>query len=491
MPKKKIFISSVQKEFANERKLLFSYLMDDPLLSKFFTPFIFEDYPAAGRKTSSVYLKEVESSDIYMGIYGDEYGYQNKVGVSPTEQEYDLAQKLNKECLIFIKRDNSNRQVKEKEFIQKVEQDVIRKTFNNYEELKAAVYKALILYLDENEFLRTVPFDKAKDNEATIKDIDEEKVKKFIEMSKLNRNFKTGRATSTKDLLKHLDLMDDKGKITNAAILLFGKKPQKFFISSEVKCCQFYGNVVEKPIPSQSIYKGDVFELIDQATSFVMSRVDNWVGTRDHGPTAAVPTRTELPIDAVREAIVNAVCHRDYTSNASVQVMLFKNRLEIWNPGQLPQGLTTQKLYKPHKSKPRNLLIAEPMQRCGYIEKAGTGTGDIVKQCLNLGLKKPIFEQDGDFKVVIWRPDSQNGTQDGKQNDTQGGTQGGTQEKLESAIINSIKANPKISRKGLAQALQTSPRTIARRLKEMTHKVHFVGSGYSGHWEILDENCAS
>ncbi len=114
-----------------------------------------------------------------MGIHGDEYGYQNKAGVSPTEQEYDLAQKLNKECLIFIKRDNTKRQAKEKAFVQKVEQDVVRKTFNDYEELRAAINKSLILYLDENEFLRTVPFDKAKDNEATIKDIDDDKVKKI------------------------------------------------------------------------------------------------------------------------------------------------------------------------------------------------------------------------------------------------------------------------------------------------------------------------
>lgn len=81
---------------------------------------------------------------------------------------------------------------------------------------------------------------------------------------------------------------------------------------------QFYGNVVEKPMPAYQIYRGDVFELVDQATSFVMSRINNWVGTRAEGEKADIPTRPELPIDAVKEAIVNAICHRDYTSNASV-----------------------------------------------------------------------------------------------------------------------------------------------------------------------------
>lgn len=97
MSKKRIFISSVQKEFAEERKQLFDYLMDDPILSKFFVPFIFEDYPATGRSTSTVYLKEVEKSDIYLGIFGDEYGFQNKAGLAPTEQEYNLAHKLHKQ----------------------------------------------------------------------------------------------------------------------------------------------------------------------------------------------------------------------------------------------------------------------------------------------------------------------------------------------------------------------------------------------------------
>ena len=121
MPKKRIFISSAQKEFAEERKQLFTYLMDDPILSNFFVPFIFEDYPSTGRSTSAVYLKEVEKSDIYLGIFGDEYGFQNKTRHSPTEQEYDLAHKLHTDCLIYIKRDSSKRQAKEKKFIQNVE----------------------------------------------------------------------------------------------------------------------------------------------------------------------------------------------------------------------------------------------------------------------------------------------------------------------------------------------------------------------------------
>ena len=128
------------------------------------------------------------------------------------------------------------------------------------------------------------------------------------------------------------------GRLTNSALLLFAKDPQRFFRTSEVRCAQFYGTKVEKPLPAYQICRGTLFDMIDQATAFVMDRVDLAVGTRAEGNTASVPTNYELPPDAVKEAIVNAVAHRDYTSNGSVQVMLFRNRLEVWNPGQLPYG---------------------------------------------------------------------------------------------------------------------------------------------------------
>jgi len=109
------------------------------------------------------------------------------------------------------------------------------------------------------------------------------------------------------------------------------------------------------------------------------------------------PVDFEIPLDAVREAIVNAVAHRDYTSNASIQVMLFKNRLEVWNPGHLPPGITIEQLYQVHESFPTNPLIANPLYLAGYAERLGTGTADIIKKCVAIGLKPPTFSQSNNF----------------------------------------------------------------------------------------------
>ena len=196
-------------------------------------------------------------------------------------------------------------------------------------------------------------------------------------------------------------ILTDDGRLTNGALLLFAKDPQRFFRTSEVRCAQFYGTKVEKPIRNYQVYTGSLFEMIDLAVGFVMSRIDARVGTR--AQSADAPVEYELPETAVAEAIANAVAHRDYTSNASVQVMLFRNRLEVWNPGKLPDGFTIQKLHEVHRSEPTNPVIAHPLFMAGYIEHLGTGTTDIIADCEKAGLRTPEFIQADDFRTIIYR----------------------------------------------------------------------------------------
>ena len=229
----------------------------------------------------------------------------------------------------------------------------------------------------------------------------------FIRDAREKRDYQLPANASATRLLTALELVDDEGRIANSAALLFGKRPQRFFRSSEVKCCWFLSTDVEKPMADHQIYEGDVFEMADEATHFVMSHLSNWVGTRADGATAAVPTKYELPRDVVFEGIVNAICHRDYTMNASVQVMLFRDRLEIWSPGGLPKGMTIAKLGKLHHSVPVNPLLAQAMYLRGYIEKVGSGTRDMVTKSRAWGNEAPVWEiEDGDdFRVVLKRPD--------------------------------------------------------------------------------------
>ena len=107
---------------------------------------------------------------------------------------------------------------------------------------------------------------------------------------------------------------------------------------------------------------------------------------------------------AVREAIVNAVCHRDYESNAAVQVILFRDRLEIMNPGTLPRGWTAETLLSTHESIARNKVIAKALDWAGYVERSGHGTEFIIEKCEAQGLATPQYKPDAAiFHTIIWR----------------------------------------------------------------------------------------
>lgn len=222
----------------------------------------------------------------------------------------------------------------------------------------------------------------------------------FVRVARRVRKFSLAADVAPNELLQHLHLLNN-DRITNAAMLLFGKDPQRFLGSSEIKCAHFHGTKQVKPIRSYQIYKGTAFGLVDQAVEFVLSRIDLSVGTRAESVRA--PRTYELPEEVVTEAIVNAVAHRDYTSNGSVQVMLFADRLEVWNPGRLMPGLTLEQLRVAHGSVPVNRLVATALYLVEYIEKMGTGTLDMIERCVAAGLSEPEFSVADGFVTKIWR----------------------------------------------------------------------------------------
>ena len=397
----RIFISSVQTEFAQERAALRDYLRDDPLMRKFFDFFLFEDVPALDRRPDALYLDEVQQSDLYVGLFGNDYGFEDADGISPTEREFDQATASGIQRLIFVKgTEDSRRHRKTQALIRKAQSGLIRKRFNTSEELKTAFYAALVEYLDSKDLVRSEPFDAAPCSKASLDDLDTDQMNWFIRTARSAREFPLTEGVSTEELLVHLNLLND-GRPTNAAVLAFGKAPQQFLISSEVKCAHFHGTEVAKPIPSYQIYKGTAFQLVDQAVDFVLSKIALSVGTRAESVQA--PVAYEIPKEVVREAIVNAVAHRDYTSNASAQVMLFSDRLEILNPGRLPPSLTLEQLRETHPSVPNNRLLARSLYLTQYIEEMGTGTLDIIRRCGDAGLSEPEFTDSSGFKITIWR----------------------------------------------------------------------------------------
>lgn len=399
----RIFISSVQKEFAKERIDLKAFLLGDAVLRRFVSEvFLFEELPARDQRADEVYLEELERCDVYIGIFGYEYGNEDRNGVSPTEREYDHATSHGKTRLIYVwGSDEKRRAPKMKKLVGLAGSELIRRRIEDFNALTSEVYASLIDYLDNKGALRIPPFDTAVSRGVTLQSVSRKRIEWFLETARRERGFPLKPKTAPQALLTHLNLLEN-NKPTNAAILLFGSNPQRFHRTAETKCVHCHGTEYRRPFASQQIYSGDLFEQSDLAREFVLSRINRAVGLRTESNIA--PATFELPPDALGEAIVNAVTHRDYNSNASVEVRLFADRLEVWNPGRLPGTLTFDDLRTDHPSVPNNPLIAESMYLARYIEKAGSGTQKMIELCREAGLPEPDFEQrSGSFVITLWR----------------------------------------------------------------------------------------
>jgi len=399
----KIFISSVQKEFQQTRKDLKAFLLGDAVLHRFISEvFLFEELPAKDRRADEVYLEQVKHCDIYLGIFGYEYGQEDQGGISPTEREYDYAGKLGRIRLIYVwGADEKQRADKMKMLVRKAGNELIRRRVENVSALTAEVYASLIDYLDGKGALRVPPFDTSPCENATLRHLSRKRVEWFLDTARRERAFPLKPNTSTQALLTHLNLLEQ-GKPTHAAVLLFGANPQRFHRTAETKCIHCHGIEYRRPFASLQVYGGDLFVQADQSLDFVLGKINRAIGTRADGITA--PATYELPPDAIGEAIVNAIAHRDYFSNASVEVRLFADRLEVWNPGRLPGTLTLDSLRVDHPSVPYNPLIAESLYLARYIERVGSGTQTMIELCQDAGLPEPQFEQrSGFFVVTLWR----------------------------------------------------------------------------------------
>ncbi len=400
----RIFVSSVQDEFAEERRRLKAWLSSDMFLSRFVeSVFLFEDVPSRGNPPADVFLDEVKNSDIYIGLVGSQYYGRSsaKRGLSATELEYDAAGQAGCERWIYLKAVD-NREKKADAFVDRVNRDVTRTLFVTFDNLRSAVYASFVAFLDRSELIEVGDFDKSVCREMTATDVSDECVKWYLaEMSIRKRKAALPLSTTADELFTRLGLMKG-NRYTWAAALCFSKNPQQWSYRTTLKCAWNEGVEYGRPFLDTDKFEGNLFELMRQGVDFVTSHIAQSRGLRTESFQA--PMRFELPREAVEEALVNALVHRDWRLSASVEVRLFADRVEIWNPGALPEGITIPKLYETHASYPVNELVLKVFDFAGIIESLGTGIGRMIDACRKNGLPDPTWEQRGSsFVVTIWK----------------------------------------------------------------------------------------
>ena len=180
--------------------------------------------------------------------------------------------------------------------------------------------------------------------------------------------------------------------------MLFGKNPQRFYPAAYLKIGKF---LTKTDIQSSDIVKGNLFEQITSAleilrTKYLISKIKfEGIHRREI---------LEYPYEALREAIINALIHRNYIGASSIQIRVYSDRLVIMNEGKLPPEVPVEKLKTEHLSKPRNTLLADIFYKAGFIESWRRGTIKIMEKCQEQGLPEPDFEEEyGVMKVVFYK----------------------------------------------------------------------------------------
>lgn len=244
-------------------------------------------------------------------------------------------------------------------------------------------------------------FDYIIQKSAKLTDIDSESVFEFLEMANTNRNSNISLVSPINEVLQKLDLMkgDD---ITNAALLLFGKEPSKFFENHyEIKAGVFDADLQYSHIQNEQQFSGNLFYNYKQALLLLLNSITK-AATKHNGRTVE---NYEISLDALKEALVNMIVHRDYRQGIKSTIEVRPSIVSFFNPGHLfSPFVTIEGLKHVHPSRPGNKLLAKIFYLAGLFENWGGGTLKIIFECLKNNPEEPVFSyQGGMFKLVIPR----------------------------------------------------------------------------------------
>ena len=222
-------------------------------------------------------------------------------------------------------------------------------------------------------------------DDATLEDIDEEKVRWYLEERENARNISKEIRISIKQLLQNIKALEG-DKPTNSSILFFGKYPPKFLPNARLRVVRFKGTKVIHPTLDTANCEGTIWEMVSTSEDFIRKNI-RLLGTRTE-KSFRREDKFEYPIKALKEAIVNALIHRNYLETGDVRVFIFDNRIEIINPGSFPEGVTPENPLH----KPVNEVLCQLVYDIGFIEKYGSGIYMMKDLSRKWGNKEPFYD---------------------------------------------------------------------------------------------------
>jgi ATP-dependent DNA helicase RecG len=332
------------------------------------------------------------------------------------------------------------------------------------QELKGSALQRLLLKANN------MSWDEIGIDNATFDDIDAETVARFVvRATEYNRLPMGVNSKNMKQLFQNLKLFDRESHLTRAAILLFGKEPTRFFSCATFKIGRFRGTNPTDLIIQDKI-EGNLFTMFEQVIDFLKSKY--LLSPITYQGMQRVET-LEIPDKAIREAVLNALIHKDYTSPSAISLRVYDPTVSVWNDGEL-EKLSIEDLSIEHDSYQRNPLIADIFYRAGYIEAWGRGTLTIIEKTVKSGLPKPTFQtRQGGFEVIFQRNPMRLPENIVKKPDFQ------ISERQQKAI-DYVRKNGSISNKIYQELTGVSKRTATNDLLELVQNLVFEKEGLLG-----------
>ncbi|HWR32392.1 MAG TPA: ATP-binding protein, partial [Chitinophagaceae bacterium] len=232
---------------------------------------------------------------------------------------------------------------------------------------------------------------------ATLYDLNDNTINKFLNLATENKRLPNEAIQGTHDdLFSGLHLMNEEKNFKNAALLLFGSDPLKYFSHAYFKIGRF--GIADADLKFQDIVESNLLDMPDRIMDILRSK---YLTSPVKFAGLQRVEKLEYPEEALREAIINAIVHKDYTGTV-IQLKVYDDKLIIWNPGTLPGDLSIEQLKKRHSSHPRNRNIADVFFKAGYIEAWGSGINRMIEACRKAGLPEPdIKETEGGIEVIF------------------------------------------------------------------------------------------
>jgi ATP-dependent DNA helicase RecG len=325
-----------------------------------------------------------------------------------------------------------------------------------------------------------LPFEERTVRGCTFDDISKEKVQAFIKETGIHIS-----SLAIPDFLRSLKVAEE-AQVKNAGLLFFAKDVYGFLHQAQITLLAFKGTD-RLHIYDRRDVRDDLLMQFNEAIAFLKKHLN----VRSEIRGVEREDIYEIPLEVLREALVNALMHRDYSiTGTQVSVEVYDNRVEITNPGGLPKGLTIRDLGK--VSIRRNELIADLFFRLRKVERIGLGIRKMKQSMVAAGLPEPTFEPDGFFRAIFHRS-PEFALKEGRPRIEAGGKEGAvktiqkTTQKTAQKITALLQENPGITRQELATSLGITDSGIKYHLKKLQEQgvLRRVGPDKGGHWEVL------